>query len=51
MPILMGFAAGAMIFLVILELIPEALHTSSPIKVSWAFIFGFCAMILVQVVL
>jgi len=51
MPILMGFAAGAMIFLVILELIPEDLHTSSPVKVSWAFIFGFCAMILVQVVL
>ena len=27
MPILMGFAAGAMIFLVILELIPEAINT------------------------
>ena len=51
MPILMGFAAGAMIFLVILELIPEALHTSSPIRVAWAFSFGFCAMILIQVLL
>jgi len=51
MPVLMGFAAGAMIFLVILELIPEALHKSSPIRVSWAFLFGFCAMILVQVLL
>ena len=51
MPILMGFAAGAMIFLVILELIPEALHSSSPIKVAWAFSIGFCAMILVQVLL
>jgi|SRR6185503_2632661 len=51
MPVLMGFAAGAMIFLVILELIPEALHTSSPIKVAWAFTLGFCAMILVQVLL
>ena len=51
MPILMGFAAGAMIFLVILELIPEALHTSSPIKVAWAFSIGFCAMILIQVLL
>lgn len=51
MPILMGFAAGAMIFLVILELIPEALHSSSPIKVAWAFTVGFCAMILVQVLL
>lgn len=51
MPVLMGFAAGAMIFLVLLELIPEALHTSSPIKVAWAFTLGFCAMILVQVLL
>lgn len=51
MPVLMGFAAGAMIFLVILELIPEALHISSPIKVAWAFSVGFCTMILVQVLL
>ena len=51
MPVLMGFAAGAMIFLVILELIPEALHSSSPIKVAWAFSIGFCAMILIQVLL
>jgi zinc transporter, ZIP family len=51
MPILMGFAAGAMIFLVILELVPEALHTSTPSKVAWSFTIGFCAMILVQVVL
>ena len=51
MPILMGFAAGAMIFLVILELIPEALHNSSPIKVAWWFTLGFCAMVLVQVLL
>jgi len=51
MPVLMGFAAGAMIFLVILELLPEALHTSPPVKVAWAFTIGFCAMILVQVLL
>jgi zinc transporter ZupT len=47
----MGFAAGAMIFLVILELIPEALHETSPRKAAWAFSSGFCAMILVQVLL
>ena len=51
MPVLMGFAAGAMIFLVILELIPEALHTSSSIRVAWSFTVGFCAMILVQILL
>ena len=51
MPILMGFAAGAMIFLVLIELIPEALHDTSPRKVAWAFTLGFSAMILVQVLL
>ena len=51
MPILMGFAAGAMIFLVILELIPEALNETSPRKAAWAFTIGFCAMVLVQVLL
>lgn len=51
MPILMGFAAGAMIFLVILELVPDALSTTSSTKVAWSFTIGFCAMILVQVVL
>lgn len=51
MPVLMGFAAGAMIFLIILQLVPEALHTTSSTKVAWAFSIGFCAMILVQVIL
>lgn len=51
MPVLMGFAAGAMVFLVLLELIPEALHDTSPRKVAWAFTLGFSAMILVQVLL
>ena len=51
MPVLMGFAAGAMIFLVILEIIPEALHETSPHKAAWAFSIGFCAMVLVQVLL
>lgn len=51
MPVLMGFAAGAMMFLVLLDLIPEALHTESPMRITWAFTLGFCAMLLVQVVL
>ena len=51
MPLLMGFAAGAMIFLVVLELIPEALETETPIHIAWAFTIGFCAMLLIQVVL
>ncbi len=51
MPVLMGFAAGAMIFLIILELIPEALHTEQPRRIAWAFTIGFCLMLLVQVIL
>lgn len=51
MPVLMGFAAGAMIFLVVLELIPEALETASPMRIAWAFLLGFCGMMLIQVVL
>ncbi len=51
MPVLMGFAAGAMIYLVLLELIPVALEEESPSKTAWFFTIGFCAMLLVQVVL
>jgi len=51
MPVLMGFAAGAMIFLIILELIPEALNTERPQRIAWAFTIGFCMMLLVQVIL
>ncbi len=51
MPVLMGFAAGAMIFLVVLELIPEALESESPARIAWAFTLGFCLMLMVQVVL
>jgi ZIP family zinc transporter len=51
MPILMGFAAGAMIFLVMLELIPDALHDESPRRIAWSFAIGFCLMLLIQVAL
>jgi len=51
MPFLMGFAAGAMIFLVILELIPEALETDTHAHIAWAFMLGFALMLLIQVAL
>lgn len=51
MPWMMAFAAGAMIFLVLLELIPEALELESPTRITWAFTLGFCGMLLIQVVL
>lgn len=51
MPVLMGFAAGAMIFLVLLELIPDALATEKPKPIAWAFVIGFCLMLMIQIVL
>ena len=48
---LLGFAAGAMMFLVLLELLPDALETRPRVEIAWAFIIGFGLMILVQVVL
>lgn len=48
---LLGFAAGAMIFLVIREMIPDALEDRSAVEIAWSFIIGFSLMILVQVAL
>ncbi|MCB9464231.1 MAG: ZIP family metal transporter [Candidatus Eisenbacteria bacterium] len=48
---LFGFAAGAMMYLVIVEMIPESLEEEKPTQVAWAFMGGFTAMVLVQVVL
>lgn len=48
---LFGFAAGAMMYLVIVEMIPESLEEEKPTQVAWAFMTGFAAMVLVQVVL
>ena len=51
MPVLMGFAAGAMIFLILLNLIPEALHTTPARAIAWSFVGGFGMMLLIQVLL
>jgi zinc transporter ZupT len=51
MTLLMGFAAGAMIFLVLLEMLPDALARMRPSSIAWSFILGFCLMLLVQVLL
>ena len=48
---LLGFAAGAMMFLVLMELIPDALDDRRPVEIAWSFLFGFCLMILVQVII
>lgn len=48
---LLGLAAGAMLFLVIVELIPEALRAQPHSHVAWALLFGFSTMMLAQVLL
>ncbi len=48
---LLGFAAGVMMFLVLMELIPDALDDRRPVEIAWSFLFGFCLMILVQVII
>ncbi len=45
----LGFAAGAMMFLVLMELIPTALKERSAIQIAWMFLLGFGVMALVQV--
>lgn len=47
----LGFAAGAMMYLVVVELIPDALETRSPDQIAWSFMIGFGLMALVQVAL
>ncbi len=47
----LGFAAGAMMYLVVVELIPDALETRSPDEIAWSFMLGFGLMALVQVAL
>jgi ZIP family zinc transporter len=45
----LGFAAGAMMYLVLTELIPEALEERSAAQIAWLFLAGFGVMALVQV--
>ena len=47
----LGFAAGAMMYLVVVELIPDALETRSAQQIAWSFMAGFGLMTLVQVAL
>jgi ZIP family zinc transporter len=46
---LLGFAAGAMMYLVLMELVPEALESHGRSETAWFFLGGFGLMALVQV--
>jgi ZIP family zinc transporter len=48
---LLGFSAGAMMYLVVVELIPDGLETTSRSGIAWTFMAGFGLMMLVQVAL
>jgi zinc transporter ZupT len=41
----LGFAGGAMIFLVVAELLPESLAAASRLEVAWAFTLGLVGML------
>jgi len=47
----LGFAAGAMMYLVLMELVPEALERHSRNEMAWMFLAGFGLMALVQTAL
>lgn len=44
----LGFAAGAMTYLVLAELIPESLEKAGKHGTAWGFVLGFIAMMLAQ---
>jgi zinc transporter ZupT len=48
LPYLLGFAAGAMMFLVLAEMLSEALEQTNPIRMAWGFMIGFLVMLLLQ---
>lgn len=46
LPLALGFAGGAMIFLVVHELVPESLSLCSREDAAWSIMFGLIAMML-----
>lgn len=51
MPLLLAFSAGAMLFVVAQELLPDAKNENSGNVGSWGFIFGFVVMMILDVAL
>lgn len=47
LPVGLGFAGGAMIYLVISEMIPEALEEGGHVLTAWGVMTGLCGMLLI----
>ena len=41
LPALLGFAGGAMIYLVLTELLPKSIERAGKVRTAWAFVLGF----------
>lgn len=51
LPAGLGFAAGAMIYVTIVELIPDALEHGGETRTAWGVMVGLCAMLTITVIL
>ena len=51
LPFALAFAGGTMLFVIVGEMIPEAHTENDAHRVTYAFLFGFCAMLVLDAVM